>query len=129
MHEAEHELQITATVLDHMIHVTRRLAIPPQVVFCAHSGRTFIGEKTPSLFRVQTPGPVCIVYPISPHVNNANTARSHDHIRSKRSASRFADHYLKWYMSIIKTSVFKLNHFCCKLGSELFFLDILVNPN
>jgi len=95
MHEAEHELQITATVLDHVIHVTCRLAIPPQVVFRAHSGGTLVGEKTPSLFRVQSPGPVCVVYPISPHVNNANAAPCHDHIRSERSASGFADHYLK----------------------------------
>jgi len=36
MHETEHELQITATVFDHVIYVTRSLAIPPQVVFRAH---------------------------------------------------------------------------------------------
>jgi len=95
MHEAKHELQITATVFDHVIHITRSLAIPPQVVFRAHSGGTFIGKKTPSLLWVQPPGPFCVVYPITPHVNNANTSTCHDHIRSKRSASGFADHYLK----------------------------------
>jgi len=95
MHEAEHELQITAAVMDHVIHVTCRLAIPPQVVFRSHSGGTLVGEKTPSLFRIQSPGPVCVIYPISPHVNNANAAPRHDHIRSERSASGFADHYLK----------------------------------
>lgn len=95
MHEAKHELQITAAVMDHVIHVTCRLAIPPQVVFCADSGGTLVGEKTPTLFRVQSPGPVCVVYPISPHVNNANATGCHYHIRTERSASGFADHYLK----------------------------------
>ena len=96
-HEAEHGLQITAALIDHVVHVTRRSAIPSQVVVCAHPGWTFIAEVTVSLFRTQSLGPVRVVYPISPHVYVTKVPSHHDHVRAERSAFGFAHQYLYEY--------------------------------
>lgn len=93
-HQAEHEFQITTAVLHRVVHVTRRFTISPQVIVRAHSGGTFVGEITPSLFRVQVLRPRCIVYSISPHVYVPEASSHNYHIRSQRGASGFAHHYL-----------------------------------
>lgn len=93
-HQAEHELQITAAMLHRVVHVTRRFAISSQIIVRTHSGGTLVRKITPSFFRVQTFRPRRVVYSISPHVYVAKTSSHHYHVRSERSASRLAQHYL-----------------------------------
>jgi len=79
-HEAKHGLQITATLIDHVEHITRRSAISSQVIIRTHPSWTFVAEVTVSLLRAQSLGPLRVVYPISPHVYVTEVPSHNNHV-------------------------------------------------
>lgn len=93
-HQGEHELQVAAAFLYHVVHVARRLAVPPHVVVCAHPGGALVAEIALPFPRVQALGPGRIVYPVAPRVDVAKRAAHYDHFRSQRSASGLVHHQL-----------------------------------
>lgn len=99
-HQAHHELQITAAVLHHVVHVTRGLAVPPQVVLRAQPGGALVGKKAFPLFRVQLLGPRSVVYTVAPHVDVAKVAAHHHHVRAERSAPGFAHQDLQYTTTV-----------------------------
>lgn len=78
--QGKHKLQITSAMLHDVVHVTRALAISPQIIICAHSGGLFFWKITTSLYRIQLFRSVSIVYSIAPHVNVAKAPRHHYYV-------------------------------------------------
>lgn len=78
----------------HVVHIARRLAVPPHVVIRAHPGGALVAEIALPFPRVQALGPGRVVYPVAPRVDVAERAAHYDHFRSKRSASGLVYHQL-----------------------------------
>lgn len=90
-HESEHGLQITATFINHVEHITSHSAISSQVIIRAHPGWAFIAEVTVSLVRAQSLGPMRVVYPID--LNYRMMFTDHSTIRILTKTSMFYHRY------------------------------------